>query len=270
MKYFIDTEFIEGFYKPLFGKRRHFIDLISIGIVAEDGREYYAISKDFDLKSSWNKYDIIPATPTEPKEKIYWLRENVLKPIFNDFRYKFNPAQHDIFDINTNKFTYNNFKLLLAAYGKSNNQIADEIYEFVCSYPLAADYAGVESITKGAETYLQQNPPEFYGYYADYDWVLFCSLFGRMIDLPKGFPWYCIDLKQMLDDFAMSDQGQMLSCVGEPFMEQYDDFNKVPLELALKQIKKQTLKKYPQQTNEHNALSDAKWNKQLYNFLTNL
>jgi len=24
MKYFIDTEFIEGFHKPLFGKRRHF------------------------------------------------------------------------------------------------------------------------------------------------------------------------------------------------------------------------------------------------------
>lgn len=32
MKYFLDTEFIEGFHKPLFGKRRHFIDLISIAI----------------------------------------------------------------------------------------------------------------------------------------------------------------------------------------------------------------------------------------------
>ena len=35
MKYFFDTEFIEGFHKPLFGKRRHHIDLISIGIVDE-------------------------------------------------------------------------------------------------------------------------------------------------------------------------------------------------------------------------------------------
>lgn len=26
------------------------------------------------------------------------------------------------------------------------------------------------------------------GYYADYDWVAFCQLFDRMIDLPKDFP----------------------------------------------------------------------------------
>jgi hypothetical protein len=38
--------------------------------------------------------------------------------------------------------------------------------------------------------------PEFWGYFADYDWVLFCQLFGAMIDLPKGFPQFCLDLKQ--------------------------------------------------------------------------
>ena len=27
---------------------------------------------------------------------------------------------------------------------------------------------------------------------------------------------------------------------------------------------------YPKQTNEHNALADARWNKQLYNFLNTL
>ena len=47
MKYFLDTEFIEGFHKPFFGKRRHFIDLISIGIVCEDGRQFYAISNEY-------------------------------------------------------------------------------------------------------------------------------------------------------------------------------------------------------------------------------
>ena len=50
MKYFLDTEFIEGFHKPLFGKRRHFIDLISIGIVCEDGRTYSAISNEYKYK----------------------------------------------------------------------------------------------------------------------------------------------------------------------------------------------------------------------------
>jgi len=42
--------------------------------------------------------------------------------------------------------------------------------------------------------------PEIWGYHADYDWVAFCQLFGSMIDLPKGYPMYCRDLKQYLDD----------------------------------------------------------------------
>lgn len=41
--------------------------------------------------------------------------------------------------------------------------------------------------------------PEFWGYYADYDWVVFCQLFGTMMDLPKGYPMYCRDLKQWAD-----------------------------------------------------------------------
>jgi hypothetical protein len=43
--------------------------------------------------------------------------------------------------------------------------------------------------------------PVFYAYYADYDWVALCQLFGLMIDLPPDFPKYCRDLKQMLDDY---------------------------------------------------------------------
>ena len=54
MKYFYDTEFLED------GKT---IELISIGIVAEDGREYYAISLDMP-------YDRISQDA--------WLMENVV------------------------------------------------------------------------------------------------------------------------------------------------------------------------------------------------
>ena len=57
-KYFIDLEFLEGTQKKLFGETKPTIDLISIGIVCEDGREYYAISKDFNLKEAWNRYDL--------------------------------------------------------------------------------------------------------------------------------------------------------------------------------------------------------------------
>jgi hypothetical protein len=42
--------------------------------------------------------------------------------------------------------------------------------------------------------------PEFWGYYADYDWVVFAQLYGKMIDLPEDWPRYCRDLKQLADD----------------------------------------------------------------------
>ena len=41
--------------------------------------------------------------------------------------------------------------------------------------------------------------PEFWGYFADYDWVVFCQLFGSMISLPRHFPQFCRDLKQWAD-----------------------------------------------------------------------
>ena len=97
--------------------------------------------------------------------------------------------------------------------------------------------------------------PEFYAYYADYDWVLFCSLFGTMMDLPKGFPMYCNDLKQTLDDKA-----NILSVFQN---EKCPTFEK-----AIEYIT--SSKPFPKQTNEHNALRDAKWNFELYKFLENI
>jgi len=41
-----------------------------------------------------------------------------------------------------------------------------------------------------------ETTPSFFGFYADYDWVLFCRLFGRMVDLPSYFPHLCMDLQQ--------------------------------------------------------------------------
>lgn len=75
---------------------------------------------------------------------------------------------------------------------------------------------------------------EFYGYYSDYDWVAFCQFWGNMMGLPKTFPMYCIDLKQTLDEKGVH-------------LKEHPD--------------------YPKQTNEHNALDDAKWNYKLFKFL---
>lgn len=56
MRYFYDTEFIED------GST---IKLISIGVVAADGREYYAVSTDTDLSTAgkWVREHVIPKLP---------------------------------------------------------------------------------------------------------------------------------------------------------------------------------------------------------------
>jgi hypothetical protein len=237
MKYFLDTEFHEYKKKPLIGKPIDTIELISIGIISEDNREYYAICKDFDLKAAWNNE---------------WLRENVLIPIHKDLCSKvgtYGKTYHwKLFE----DFTYKSMRNLLNWYGKTRKQIAAEIYNFV-NPDLGYNVAGYNNsafrksdsyesqhfkahnvtLDKKSNTYIAQ--PEFYAYYADYDWVVFCWLFGRMIDLPNGFPMYCRDLKQMLDEKGNPDH-----------------------------------KKAVPQTNEHNALADAKWNKELYNFIQTL
>lgn len=76
-------------------------------------------------------------------------------------------------------------------------------------------------------------PYEFWGYYADYDWVLFCQQFGRMVDLPKGWPMFCMDLKQ----WAVM--------LGNPILPAQD-------------------------TVEHHALADARWNKTVWHYLNRI
>lgn len=85
-------------------------------------------------------------------------------------------------------------------------------------------------ISSAVLDFIGTDKPEFWGYYADYDWVVFCWLFGKLIDLPKGWPMYCRDLKQLADE------------VGKP------KFKKPVIGLR-------------------NALEDAKWNERFYNYL---
>jgi hypothetical protein len=225
MKYFLDTEFLEGPQKTWFGKSKPTIDLISIGIVCEDGREYYAVSKDFNLKQAW---------------KDDWIQENVLLPIYKDW------VHGDM--RNRFSFSYSTMKRLLKYSGKSNKQIAFEIKEFV----------GTKETIGNWEEVKNKMNTQFYAYYADYDWVVFCWLFGRMIDLPKGFPMYCRDLKQMLDEKQEYYNNIHLSKVRRKGYNRLEPIN----------IK--TLENYPKQINEHNALADAKWNFELYKFLKTL
>lgn len=57
MRYFYDTEFIED------GRT---IELISIGVAAEDGREYYGVSTEFDPDRAgrWVRTHVLPKLPS--------------------------------------------------------------------------------------------------------------------------------------------------------------------------------------------------------------
>lgn len=263
MKYFIDTEFLEGTQrKTLFGiptlglrwdetghleifkpQTKNTIDLISIGIVSEKGREYYAISKDFNLKEAWNRYewkDFHSAHGEKLQQKVYWIRENVLKPIFNEWKAEANVQIKRLglpIHLKEMEFNFKNFKHCIKCIGKSNKEIAYRLESFIRDdFNQASDY---------------ENPIQFYAYYADYDWVAFCWLFGKMMDLPTGFPIYCIDLKQELESILENNTNTLCD----------------------KHIYKDNIKlhpNYPKQKNEHNALADAKWNKRLYEFLNTL
>jgi len=209
------------------------IELISIGIIDEDGNEYYAISNEFDIDDAWNNE---------------WLRDNVLKNLF-DSKISGNKTSRE-------SMTIKNFKSYILCCGKSKYQIREEIKSFCVN----GDYTDVKKrMDEGLETIepIPVNDYEFYAYYGDYDWVVFCWLFGRMIDLPKGFPMYCKDLKQLLDGKAELLKKKISNRFSKGL-----DFDEV---LFIK-----SLHNYPTQDNLHNALDDAKWNKKLHEFLNEL
>lgn len=169
MRYYLDTEFIE---------RPGSMQLISIGIAAEDGRTFYAENSAFDEREAdqWVLNNVI--------DKLQWY--NVRAPF------------HGFIDMDLKHYQI---------YGPP-----------ICIKDAILAFLGHDS------------NPEFWAYYADYDWVNFCWIFGKMIDLPPQFPKYCRDLKQLLDG---SDKD-----------------------------------KIPDPENEHNALEDALWNQKLHRHLT--
>lgn len=183
MRYFLDTEFIED------GKT---IDLVSIGIVSGDGREFYAENLDADLSK---------ASP--------WVQENVLPHLWSRQPDKSagNAWSRD-----------GGFGGLL-----SRESIAKELILFFAAAPN-------RELRKLVSKFNVDSNIEIWTYYGDYDWVVFCQLFGTMMDLPEGFPMYARDIKQECDR------------LGNPRLPE-------------------------QGKGEHNALADARWNKKAYEFL---
>ncbi|MBV7301312.1 polyadenylate-specific 3'-exoribonuclease AS [Corynebacterium sp. TAE3-ERU2] len=74
MRFFYDTEFIED------GTT---IELVSIGIVAEDGREYYAVSSEFDPRSAndWVRAHVLDKLP-ERGSREWKTRATIRREVF--------------------------------------------------------------------------------------------------------------------------------------------------------------------------------------------
>lgn len=69
MRFFYDCEFIED------GRT---IDLVSIGVVGEDGREFYAVSTEFDPTRAgpWVRSNVLPKLPS-PGDKAWRTRARI-------------------------------------------------------------------------------------------------------------------------------------------------------------------------------------------------
>lgn len=235
---YFDTEFSEGFFKPIDwlpkwipgNKPRWSIELISIGMVDDQGKEYYAINKDFKRSrcNDWVKANVLTKLPLErvsmydsPRIREDSLRWKSIERIKADIMAFVNPTSGEDTLNNKRWNTHLNKFNVVAA---------------------------------------ENRPIQFKAYYADYDWVMLCTIFGTMMDLPNGFPMYCIDLKQVMDEKVLKVYP------GVTFYSQPNEADS--FDLKLKWFKGIT--GYPPQNNEHSALDDAKWNLQLDQFIATL
>jgi hypothetical protein len=153
-KIWFDTEFIDD------GET---IELLSIGLVREDGAEYYAEIEEADLSAAnqWVKDNVI-AHFTGPK--------------------------------------------------KPRAQVAQEIVAFC-----------------GAA-------PTFWAWFGSYDWVALSQLYGRMLDVPKGWP-------------------NLFNEIVQHAKYAFDGSSVIP-----------NFKKMFPNEKAHNALADARWNHQVWDF----
>lgn len=93
-----------------------------------------------------------------------WIRNNVLRPIY------------DRFTTGKEEFTLEGMREVIQNVGVSRQEIKEAILKYM------------------------PDKPEFWGYYGAYDHVCLAWIFGRMIDLPRNFPMFTKDIRQLIDD----------------------------------------------------------------------
>lgn len=160
MKYFYDTEFLED------GRT---IELISIGIWCEDGREYYAVNSDMDQdrvrKHTWLSRNVWPHLPLRGYTE-------GLTYVGGEEGHAVRPKDLGILDVRDSCV-------------KPHWVIANEVRDFICGDDHLTDMAAEDS------------RPELWAYYGAYDHVALCQLWGTMMQLPDGMPMFTHELMQM-------------------------------------------------------------------------
>lgn len=163
--YCYDTEFLED------GKT---IDLISIGIVCEDGREYYAINSDAD----WDRI-----------RRNDWLMDNVVRHLPTHSTGEVKKRQ----GFGATGWSWGGIDMR-SPLVKPKWVIANEVREFIVGDLAARD-----------EAVSEEELPVLWAYYGAYDHVALCQLWGRMIKHPRFMPMYSHDLMQEMRRLGVSN-----------------------------------------------------------------
>jgi hypothetical protein len=189
IRYFLDTEFVED------GRS---IELISIGIVSSDGREYYAVNEEINdgevhgriRRHGWLMEHVVPHLPLVPGtyRPVAARSPNAGDPVG---RFGLELGHPDV---------------------KRHQWIAAEVRDFLLA---------------------PGEPMELWTYYGAYDHVVMSWLWGPMVNRAKGIPMFSHDLMQLASSLGLDDST------------------------------------FPKQEGAlHNALEDARWTKQAWEYLT--
>lgn len=150
MNYWFDTEFIEA---------KGSIDLISIGIVAEDGREYYAVNSDMPIERVeqhlWLMLNVVPTLP---------VHTSTLNAIERRRKHGENVHPRPSMSLDLD---------MSSTQVKPHWVIANEVRDFL----------------------LVDGKPELWANYCAYDHVVLMWLWGTMVQKPKGLPMFTHDLQ---------------------------------------------------------------------------
>lgn len=154
MRFFYDTEFLEDGIT---------IELISIGIVAEDGEEYYAVNADLDrdriVKDPWMLNNVWRHLP------VSGLRTGLVT-VGDHFESRVKQA---------------GFLDRTATVVRPKWVIANEVRDFLLDHGTG-----------------RREDTELWADYGAYDHVALAQLWGRMISLPNHVPMWTHDLQQLI------------------------------------------------------------------------